>query len=87
MNTYKRFCVGDLVTVKIITNSQYFDYPHNGDNNKTLKPGEKAVIDSILPKVRTNEAGTGEYFFNLQRHNSKDTSYYPVLDYHNLSQD
>lgn len=84
MNTYKRFCIGDLVTVTKITNNQYFDYPHMGDNNKTLKPGEHAIINNIMPKVRITEQGTGEYFFNLVRNNSKDTTIYPVLDYHNL---
>jgi hypothetical protein len=84
MNTYKRFRIGDLVTVKQVTECQYYNYPHTGDNNKTLKPNETAIIVSIPPKVRINQAGTGEYFFNLVRHNSKDSSYYPVLDYHNL---
>jgi hypothetical protein len=84
MNTYKRFKVGDIVMVKIITECQYYNYPNIGDNNKTLKPNEKAIIVSISPKVRITEVGTGEYFFNLVRYDSRDNTYYPVTDYHNL---
>jgi len=84
MNTYKGFRVGDKVTVRQVTNCQYFDYPQIGDNQKTLKPGEKAIIDSIAPKVRINILGTGECFFNLVRLNSKDTAIYPITDYHDL---
>lgn len=85
MNTYKRFSVDDVVTVKSTTNCQYFDYPDAGDNQKTLKPGEVAIIVSIMPKVRINAPDTGEYFFNLLRYNSKhDKMYYPVMDYHDL---
>jgi hypothetical protein len=83
MNTYKRFSVGDIVTVTEVTEHQYYNYP-KGYNLKTLKPGEKAVIVNIPPKVRITKQGTGEYFFNLQRYKSKDTSYYSVTDYHNL---
>ena len=84
INFYKGFRVGDIVTVNEVTECQYFDYPHKGDNNKTLKSGEKAVIDTIPSKVRINIPGTGEYFFNLIRLNSMDTTIYPVLDYHKL---
>ena len=84
MNTYKQFRVGDVVTVKQVTQCQYYDYPHTGDNRKTLKPGERAIILTIPPKIRINESGTGEYFFNLIRFNGKDSTIYPVLDYHNL---
>ncbi len=84
MNTYKGFRVGDVVTVKRVTECQYYDYPEKGDNRKTLKPGEKAVIDSIPPKVRINKPDTGAYFFNLLRLNSRDTTIYSVTDYHDL---
>jgi hypothetical protein len=83
VNTYKRFSVGDIVTVKKTVIHQYFDYPKQGDNNETLEPGEKAVIARICPKVRINKKGTGEYFFNLTRL-SDDSFYYPVFDYHLL---
>ncbi len=83
MNTYKRFSIGDIVTVKVITEHQYYNYP-KGRNLKTLKLEEKAIIVSIPPKVRINEKGTGEYFFNLVRVGNNQDDYYPVMDYHNL---
>jgi hypothetical protein len=83
MNIYKGFRIGEIVTVKKTIEHQYYNYP-KGYNLKTLKVGEKAIINSIMPKVRVTESGTGEYFFNLVRHNSKDVTIYPVFDYHNL---
>jgi hypothetical protein len=87
MDTYKKFSIGDIVTVKAITEHQYYNYP-KGRNLTTLNPGDKAVIVSIPPKVRISKIGTGEYFFNLVKIKDNDfpdlNNYFPVFDYHNL---
>jgi len=81
--TYRGFTVGQEVTVKQITECQYYNYPV-GRNLHTLVPDVVCKIISIPPKVRVSDKGTGEYFFILHKLGDDSGTIYPVLDYHNL---